>query len=59
MQDAWLAFASDPINGLSSVGWPTYNSTKGQVRTYAVDGEVAQMQTLGTIEEECANLGLA
>lgn len=24
MQDAWVAFANDPVNGLASVGWKPY-----------------------------------
>ena len=59
MQDAWLAFASDPINGLSGREWPVYKSASGQVRVWAGDGEVSQIQTLGTIEDKCTSLGLA
>ena len=59
MQDSWLAFASDPVNGLSSSEWPAYEGPGGQVRVLAADGQVSQMLNVSTIEAECASLGFA
>jgi cholinesterase len=28
MQNAWLAFANDPVNGLSEFGWPQFEPEK-------------------------------
>lgn len=61
MQDAYVAFASDPENGLTeaNVEWPAYEGMGGQVRAYAEDGVVTQMRPLTDIEDKCAVLGLA
>jgi carboxylesterase type B len=58
MQDAYLAFASDPVEGLDGVNWPAYEGEGGDVRIFAEGGVVAQTGTIVDIEDQCAELGL-
>lgn len=61
MQDAYLAFISDPVNGLASVGWPAYEKAGGLIRQFAdmTNYTAAHDTTLVGIETECGALGLA
>ncbi|CZS96718.1 related to triacylglycerol lipase V precursor [Rhynchosporium agropyri] len=59
MQDAYLAFARDPVKGLEEVGWPVYESKGGLVREFAEGGIAAKMVPLTEIEDGCASMGLA
>lgn len=58
MQDTWVAFARDPENGLDRLGWPAYAAKDGQVRKFAVDGVLAQMGNVSSVEAECQARGL-
>ncbi|CZT46053.1 related to triacylglycerol lipase V precursor [Rhynchosporium secalis] len=58
MQDAYLAFARDPVKGLEEVGWPVYESKGGLVREFAEGGIAAKMVPLTEIEDGCASIGL-
>lgn len=37
MQNAWASFAADPVHGLESVGWPSYNHGNGTIAVLAED----------------------
>ncbi|ORY70939.1 carboxylesterase [Pseudomassariella vexata] len=58
MQDAYLAFISDPVSGLDGVGWPAYEAAGGAVRAYGENGTAATVRSLVDIEDECGALGL-
>lgn len=59
MQDAYLAFVTDPVAGLETVDWPVYDGPGGAVRIFAEDGIVVQTGTVVDKEDQCALLGLA
>lgn len=53
MQDAWVAFASDPCNALEGQQWPVYEQlgTK-EVREFGA-GVAAQDFSLADVEAQC------
>lgn len=52
MQDLYLAFASDPVNGLKSQGWPVYK-LGGQAVELGKDGVVVQEISISSLEAPC------
>lgn len=55
MQDYWLAFAEDPINGLPRLGWNSYEP-KGEALLFGWEGVVAQPIAEPKVEEACDGL---
>lgn len=54
MQDAWLAFARDPCNGLQSQNWQVYEQLgSDEVREFGADGVAAQDTNLADLESRC------
>ncbi|KAJ5112861.1 hypothetical protein N7456_001395 [Penicillium angulare] len=55
MQDLWLAFARDPENGLSNLGWPKYSDGVVEVLGGEVNGTLTTRYTVPkqTIEDAC------
>ncbi|KAG4424053.1 hypothetical protein IFR04_002749 [Cadophora malorum] len=52
MQDLWLAFMKDPVNGLPSQGWEAY-SPGGNAIEFAWDNQVTQTIPLTEFDELC------
>tara|TARA_R110002060_G_scaffold60937_3_gene70518 strand:+ start:72 stop:476 length:405 start_codon:yes stop_codon:yes gene_type:complete len=52
MQDLWLAFMKDPVNGLPSQGWEAY-SPGGNAIEFAWDNQVTQTILLSEFDELC------
>ena len=52
MQDYYLDFISDPINGLNKAGWPEYKPG-GQALHFAYDGVVVQNLSVDILQEPC------
>lgn len=53
MQDAWVAFASDPVTGLKSQDWPVYEKLGAkEVREFGA-GVAAQDVSLAGVEGQC------
>ncbi|KAH0839170.1 hypothetical protein AYO21_05590 [Fonsecaea monophora] len=59
MQDYVLAFVKDPINGLQSVNWPTYDhrNAGGQMILFGADGKAVQQVNGTSIEGVCYGQG--
>lgn len=54
MQDAWLSFAKDPINGLQDQDWQVYEKLgSNEVREFGKDGVAAQDTSLEDLESRC------
>lgn len=54
MQDAWVAFASDPVSGLESVGWQVYEKLGAkEIREFG-DGVAAKDVSLAAVEAQCS-----
>ncbi|KAJ0109029.1 hypothetical protein J7T55_002221 [Diaporthe amygdali] len=60
LQDAYVAFVADPVNGLNSIGWPAYEGPGGTVMQWADMSNLtlAHLTTVTEIEEGCQNKGL-
>ena len=52
MQDLWLAFMRDPVNGPKEQGWPVYMPS-GQAIEFAWNGTVDQMFDITRLQENC------
>ena len=52
MQDLYLAFASDPVNGLKNEGWPVYKPA-GQAIEFGKDGKVTQEISISSLGAPC------
>ncbi|KAH8665915.1 Alpha/Beta hydrolase protein [Tricladium varicosporioides] len=52
MQDLWLAFISDPVNGLQGTGWEEY-STSGQAVEFGKGGVLVGRIGSETLEGRC------
>jgi hypothetical protein len=54
MQDLWLAFMRDPVNGLPQQGWNPYvPGDEGRAIEFAWDGEVQGFVGLDAFDENC------
>lgn len=60
MQDAYLAFVTDPVNGLEATGWPAYDKAGGSVMRWADMSNLtlARLTNVADIEQECQSMGL-
>jgi acetylcholinesterase len=52
MQDLWLAFIQDPVNGLPAQGWNVY-VPGGNAIEFAWDGQVTQTIPLSEFDANC------
>lgn len=53
MQDAWVAFARDPVKGLESQEWPVYEMLGAkEVRKFGA-GVAAKDVSLAGVEDQC------
>lgn len=52
MQDLWLAFMRDPINGPKDLGWPMYTPGGGGIE-FAWDNMVDQVFDTGRFDTNC------
>lgn len=55
MQDHYLAFVKDPINGPGALGWS--NTSSGQILRFAVGSEVTTTIAETTLDSGCATNG--
>jgi acetylcholinesterase len=53
MQDFWLAFAQDPMNGLPKVGWPQYRPGGEAVEFGSGDSVLVRTISVDILEEPC------
>jgi acetylcholinesterase len=52
IQDYYLAFAKDPVNGLPAMGWKTYNPS-GEAVLFAYEGQAVQSIKESVLERAC------
>ncbi|KAI9741692.1 MAG: hypothetical protein M1834_000077 [Cirrosporium novae-zelandiae] len=52
MQDLWLAFASDPIDGLPNLGWEAYKPD-GMAMALAYDGQISRNLSIEIVDSPC------
>lgn len=55
MQDYWLAFAEDPVNGLPKAGWEAYEPT-GEAVLFGWEGQAVQPIKEADLEAPCNGL---
>ena len=55
VQDYYLAFAKDPINGLPQMGWEAYEPS-GEAVLIAYEGQVVQSVKESALEAPCDGL---
>lgn len=59
MQDMWLAFMRDPVNGLPAAGWPVFNPT-GSAMEFAANNMVMQNTSVSRFSSQClGTVGIA
>ncbi|KAJ5305979.1 hypothetical protein N7508_004994 [Penicillium antarcticum] len=56
MASAWVAFASDPREGLTKFGWPQYNADESTLVGLAYNGKNAEFLRPSDVEQGCAAL---
>lgn len=61
LQDLYLAFIQDPVNGLDAVGWPAYKAPGGDVFQWLdmSNNTLGHLRSLTEIEQNCKSMGLA
>lgn len=52
MQDLWLAFIKDPVNGLPAAGWPAFSPT-GSAMEFAANNMVVQNTSVSRFASQC------
>lgn len=53
MQDYWVAFAEDPVNGLPKLGWNSYAGGKGSAMLIGQNGTAFQPLAESYFEQQC------
>jgi acetylcholinesterase len=56
MQEYWVAFAEDPVNGLPKLGWNSYRRGVGEGLMFGADGEVVQPIAESRLDQPCDGL---
>lgn len=56
MQDYWLAFAEDPVNGLPNMGWQVYANGGGEGVMFGKDDVVEQKISESRLDAPCDGL---
>ncbi|KAH7385522.1 Alpha/Beta hydrolase protein [Phaeosphaeria sp. MPI-PUGE-AT-0046c] len=56
MQEYWLAFVEDPVNGLQKLGWDSYENGSGEGVMFGYEGEVEQKIGEGKLDQPCDGL---
>lgn len=56
MQDYWLAFAQDPVDGLPSVGWGPYGGGKSEGVMFGNEGVVEEKIAESRLDAPCNGL---
>ena len=53
MQDVWLAFAADPVNGLPKLGWKGHQNGEGEVMMFGAGDKVVQPVAESVVDASC------
>jgi acetylcholinesterase len=56
MQDYWVAFAEDPIHGLSRFGWNSYRNGSGDGVMFGTDNKISQPIAESKLDQPCDGL---
>lgn len=51
MQDLWLAFAQDPVNGLPRKGWQPYSA--GNAIAFGINGKLVGSEPVAQLDGKC------